>query len=75
MDDRTTWPKSPWVVLSTYKERKKSRANLAQLREPATTARLIVAGLWKVCSDAEAAYASGCCFAHGEDSTLLTVQV
>ena len=24
MDDRTTWPKSPWMVLSTYKERRKS---------------------------------------------------
>ena len=23
-DDRTTWPKSPWMVLSTYKERRKS---------------------------------------------------
>ena len=49
-DDRTTWPKSPWVVLSTCKGRKKSTgpmshscANL-QIRRLSTGA--IVAGLW-----------------------------
>ena len=52
-DDQTAWPKSPWVVLSTHKERRKSiepknftKTNLRQTR------RLIVAALqsgWDSC--------------------------
>ena len=48
-DDRTTWPKSPWVVLSTYKERKKSLGPIshscANLQIRGVIQRAIVAGL------------------------------
>ena len=37
-DDRTTWPRSPWVVLTTCQKAKKiDRTNVAQLREPANS--------------------------------------
>ena len=48
-DDRTTWPRSPWVVLTTYQKRKKSLGPMshtcANLQNRAVIQRAIVAGL------------------------------
>ena len=48
-DDRTTWPRSPWVVLTTYQKRKKSLGPMSQscanLQIRVVIQRAIVAGL------------------------------
>ena len=48
-DDWTTWPRSPWVVLTTYQKRNILWANVAHLREPTKTRGKWQERLWQHC--------------------------